>query len=139
MFEIHKWPIRVYYEDTDSGGVVYHANYLCFFERARTEWLRSKSLEQDTLLQQYGIIFAVRSLSIDYQRPASFNQLLEVQSKVLQLKRTSITFEQKLFITSLNEHEPIVSAKVKVGCVNADIMPMKPMVMPQALMAQLTI
>lgn len=72
------WPVRVYYEDTDSGGVVYYANYLKFMERARTEWLRSLGFEQDVLNAQHGIIFAVRSVTVEYLRPARFNDLLSV-------------------------------------------------------------
>ncbi len=67
------WPVRVYYEDTDSGGVVYYANYLKFMERARTEWLRARGFEQDVLLGEHRLMFAVRSLSVDYHRPARFN------------------------------------------------------------------
>jgi len=74
--QIFHWPIRVYYEDTDSGGVVYHANYLNYMERARTEWLRNLGFEQDILLQQYGLIFAVRAIDIDYIKPAQFNNEL---------------------------------------------------------------
>ncbi|MCI0506660.1 MAG: YbgC/FadM family acyl-CoA thioesterase, partial [Gammaproteobacteria bacterium] len=67
------WQARVYYEDTDSGGVVYYANYLKFLERARTEWLRSFGIQQDLLAQQDGLIFAVRSVQLEYVKPAKFN------------------------------------------------------------------
>ncbi len=67
------FPVRIYYEDTDSGGVVYYANYLKFMERARTEWLRALGFEQDQLLEQEGVIFAVRSVTVDYNAPARFN------------------------------------------------------------------
>ena len=70
------WPIRVYYEDTDSGGVVYYANYLKFMERARTEMLRSLGFEQDQLIEDLGIIFVVHSLSVQYKKPAIFNDEL---------------------------------------------------------------
>ncbi|MEJ1469461.1 MAG: YbgC/FadM family acyl-CoA thioesterase, partial [Candidatus Sedimenticola sp. (ex Thyasira tokunagai)] len=72
------WPVRVYYEDTDSGGVVYYANYLKFMERARTEWLRQLGFEQDELLEKEGILFAVRRVAVDYLRPARFNDELLV-------------------------------------------------------------
>ena len=72
------WPVRVYYEDTDTGGVVYYANYLRFMERARTEWLRSLGFEQDALAREAGVIFAVRSAALEYLRPARFNDLLQV-------------------------------------------------------------
>ena len=65
-----QWPVRVYYEDTDAGGVVYYANYLKFLERARTEWLRSISFEQQQILEQQGVLFAVRGVSVEYRKPA---------------------------------------------------------------------
>ncbi|MGZ4992514.1 MAG: YbgC/FadM family acyl-CoA thioesterase, partial [Methylobacter sp.] len=68
------WPIRVYYEDTDAGGVVFYANYLKFFERARTEMLRAIGYEQDELIANEGIIFVVRSVQVDYLSPARFNE-----------------------------------------------------------------
>ena len=72
------WPVRVYYEDTDAGGVVYYANYLKFMERARTEWLRTLGFEQTTLLNDYGIKFVVRAVALEYLRPALFNDRLEI-------------------------------------------------------------
>jgi len=77
------WPIRIYYEDTDSGGVVYYANYLKFMERARTEWLRAEGFEQDELLAKENVIFAVRSVQVDYLLPAKFNEEVVVSTKVL--------------------------------------------------------
>ncbi len=88
------WPVRVYYEDTDSGGVVYYANYLKFMERARTEWLRGRGFEQDALLHEQRLMFAVRSLTVDYHRPARFNDLLLVRSAVVQAGGASLVFEQ---------------------------------------------
>ncbi len=92
------WPIRVYYEDTDCGGVVYHSNYLKFMEQARTEWLRDLGFEQDILIEKYGIIFAVRSLSIDYLRPALFNQQLRVETTIEKLTKVSILFKQCIYL-----------------------------------------
>jgi len=94
------WSIRVYYEDTDCGGVVYHSNYLKFMEQARTEWLRHLGLEQDVLRDEYGIIFAVRSLSIDYLKPAAFNQLLSVETEIEKAGKVSLFFKQKIFSDS---------------------------------------
>jgi acyl-CoA thioester hydrolase len=93
------WPVRVYYEDTDNGGVVYYANYLKFMERARTEWLRTRGVEQDVLVQQQGVIFAVRSAQLDYLKPARFNQLLAVSVNVVQVGKASLTFEQRVIET----------------------------------------
>lgn len=90
------WPVRVYYEDTDAGGVVFYANYLKFFERARTEMLRSVGFEQDNLLAEQNLIFVVRSVKVDYLKPARFNELLDVSAKVIEYKKTNFTFEQAI-------------------------------------------
>jgi acyl-CoA thioester hydrolase len=107
------WPIRVYYESTDAGGVVYHAEYLRFFERARTEWLRSLGFEQPELRTSEGVIFVVRSMHIKYLQPARFNELLEVSSKLVELGRSRFVFEQTL----LRDTEILNQAKVEVACV----------------------
>ncbi|MFI3196702.1 MAG: tol-pal system-associated acyl-CoA thioesterase [Methylococcaceae bacterium] len=88
------WPVRVYYEDTDAGGVVFYANYLKFFERARTEMLRAMGYEQDELMASAGIIFVVRSVQVDYLRSARFNELIQVSAEVVLVKKASLTFEQ---------------------------------------------
>lgn len=90
------WPVRVYYEDTDHGGVVFYANYLKFMERARTEWLRSLGFEQDRLIDEEGLIFAVRSVQLNYHRPARFNDSLEITAQVIKFGRASIDFEQQV-------------------------------------------
>lgn len=90
------WPVRVYYEDTDHGGVVFYANYLKFMERARTEWLRSLGFEQDRMIEEEGLIFAVRSVELNYHRPARFNDLLDVTARVIRYGRASIDFEQQV-------------------------------------------
>lgn len=89
-------PVRVYYEDTDSGGVVYYANYLKFMERTRTEWLRALGFEQDRLAEGEGIIFAVRSVQLDYLLPARFNDALQVSAAVSRCGGASITFDQEV-------------------------------------------
>ena len=90
------WPIRVYYEDTDSGGVVYYANYLKFMERARTEWLRALGFEQDALLREQGVIFAAHSINLDFLKPARFNQLLHVTVKLIELGHASLSVTQQV-------------------------------------------
>jgi acyl-CoA thioester hydrolase len=89
-------PVRVYYEDTDSGGVVYYANYFKFMERARSEWLRAVGYEQDVLARQQGVIFAVRSAAIDFLKPARFNELLHVSAAVTHMGRASLSFKQQV-------------------------------------------
>lgn len=112
------WPVRVYYEDTDSGGVVYYANYLKFMERARTEWLRARGFEQDTLLRDQQLLFAVRTLSMEYHRPARFNDLLEVASRIVTAGGASLVFGQT--IQRAGSAELLCSAQVKVACLDAE-------------------
>lgn len=123
------WPVRVYYEDTDSGGVVYHSNYLNFMERARTEWLRSMKLEQDDIINELGIIFVVRSLSIDYLKPALFNDALLVKSSVQKLAKASIIFEQ--VIVRENDGQLLTKGVVKVASVSVENS--RPVPLPETL------
>jgi acyl-CoA thioester hydrolase len=109
------WPVRVYYEDTDSGGVVYYANYLKFMERARTEYLRSLGFEQDDLAQQ-GLIFAVHRAEIDYIKPARFNNALLVTAKIAQQKKVSLTFDQKV---QQQSGEVCSRGKIKIVCIDS--------------------
>ena len=92
-------PVRVYYEDTDHGGVVYYANYLKFMERSRTEYLRSCGLEQDRLINHEDLIFAVSRAEIDYKRPATFNNLLLVTAEIAETSRVKMTFKQQIYRT----------------------------------------
>ena len=112
------WPIRVYYEDTDKAGVVYYANYLKFMERARTEWLRAKGYEQDRLASVEKILFAVRSLQLDYLKPALFNQALIVSVKVLTIGKASMEFEQNVTNADGNK-ELLCTGTVKIACLDA--------------------
>ncbi|NOT84923.1 MAG: tol-pal system-associated acyl-CoA thioesterase [Methylococcaceae bacterium] len=125
------WPIRVYYEDTDAGGVVYYANYLKFFERARTEMLRAIGYEQDQLRSSENILFVVRALQIDYLSPAHFNDLLAVSSTVTEIKRTRILFDQVITKESLT----LCHAAISIACLNATSM--RPTAIPQPLLEQL--
>lgn len=110
-------PLRVYYEDTDASGVVYHASYLRFFERARTEWLRALGLMQDRLMRELDVAFTVANLQIDFRAPARLDDALEVHTTIPQLRRASIVFEQVLHRSG----EPAVLARatVRVCCVDA--------------------
>ena len=120
--------VRVYYEDTDSGGVVYYANYLRFLERARTEWLRSQGIEQDQVRAKFGVLFAVRSVAIDYHRPARFNDLLEVSVRVVRLGKASLEFEQSITgqVDEQGDKQLLASARVKVACLDAVLFKPKP-------------
>lgn len=126
------WPVRVYYEDTDSGGVVYHANYLKYFERARTEYLRSLGHQLDVLLQNEGVLFVVKSMQIDYLKPARFNDALQVELEITALKSASLIFLQTL----MRESDEILSvAEVRVVCLRAD--GFRPVAIPEFLLQSL--
>lgn len=125
------FPVRVYYEDTDAGGVVFYANYLKFFERARTEMLRAMGHEQDQLRINAGIIFVVRSVQVDYLSPARFNELLQVSSNVTEAKKASLTFAQ----TVSRDGDILATGLIRIACLNADTM--RPTVIPHYLLEQL--
>lgn len=106
--------VRVYYEDTDAGGVVYYANYLKFMERARTEWLRALGFEQDALREQEGVVFAVRALTVEFLKPARFNDLLRATVSVQRLGGASLSFEQQI----QRDGVALVRAELKVACLD---------------------
>lgn len=124
------WPIRVYYEDTDAGGVVYHGQYLAFFERARTEMLRERGFHQQRLLEEQ-LGFVVRKLTIDYHHPARLDDLLEVRSEITDIRRASLTFTQTLMHKNGTF---LCRAEVLVACVNISLM--KPVALPESIVAE---
>lgn len=121
------WPVRVYYEDTDTGGVVYYANYLKFFERARTEWLRSFGLNQDKLAQEEGLIFVVRRALLDFARPARLDNLLEVTVEPLKLARVYVDLVQEARCGT----QVLARAEIRVACLRQR--DFKPVAIPQTL------
>ena len=124
------WNARVYYEDTDAGGVVYHARYLAFYERARTEMLRLLDIKQQTLLQE-GIAFVVKKMDISYDFPARLDDMLTISTQVEQIRKASIIFKQ----TILNQNKQIISnADVIIACVN--MTKMKPCALPKLLVLE---
>lgn len=124
--------LRVYYEDTDAGGVVYHSKYLNFMERARSEWLRRLGFEQDVLRAGQNLLFTVRKVDIDYLKPAFFNELLEIHSRVTDERRVSLVFEQIVYNRS---SEMICRADVVIVCINAN--KMKPAAIPENILTEL--
>ncbi|TKB54600.1 tol-pal system-associated acyl-CoA thioesterase [Ferrimonas aestuarii] len=126
-----QWPIRVYYSDTDAGGVVYHANYLNFFEHARSEMLRQSGFEQDELMQQ-GVVFVVSNINLDFVRPAKFNQQLVVDTQITKLGGASMAFEQQLLD---QDGQVYCQADVKVVCVDATSF--KPQPIPKSIKQEL--
>ncbi|MDE2234058.1 MAG: tol-pal system-associated acyl-CoA thioesterase [Gammaproteobacteria bacterium] len=128
------WPVRVYYEDTDFGGVVYHANYLKFLERGRSEWLRHLGFEQDKLREQLGIQFVVVGMQLEFHQPALFNHELEVSVLVTGMRPASMIFDQS--ITDLTAGRALVcSAQVRAACV--DSVTHKPKPLPREIVAEL--
>lgn len=109
------WPVRVYWEDTDAGGVVYYANYLKFLERARSEWLRTLGIHQAELAAQDDVLFVVRRVEADYRKPARFDDALAVQSRITELGRASLTMAQQVW----RGDEVLLAAQVKLACVSA--------------------
>jgi acyl-CoA thioester hydrolase len=134
-----QWPVRVYYEDTDAGGVVYHARYLHFMERARTEWLRNLGFEQDRLRSEQGVLFAVRKMTLDFVRPARFNQELCVSSRIIGNGRASIDFAQQV-VDAADDHV-YCRGTVNVACLDATrLRPARiPSIILQALMPSLNV
>lgn len=110
-----EWPVRVYYEDTDAGGVVYHTSYIRFLERARTEWLRSLGYSQARLVEEIGLVFSVVSLEVKYLLPARLDDLLHVRSSVEQGGGASVNFQQ---VIHRGEQE-LVRGTVVVACLDA--------------------
>ena len=123
-----RWPARVYWEDTDGGGIVYYANYLKFLERARTEWLRSLGFVQSQLALDPGIVFAVRSVQVDYRRPARLDDELFVSCTLEDHGAASLMFGQQV----LRGDELLVSARVRIACLDAAAM--RPAPLPDFLL-----
>ena len=127
------WPVRVYWEDTDAGGVVYYANYLKFMERARTEWLRSLGLEQGPLKDQHDLMFVILNIEAQYRAPARYGDLLQVTCVLQEHTRTSITFNQSIHRSTL-DGELLVQGKSRAACVSATTL--KPQRIPPMLLKE---
>lgn len=125
------WSVRVYYEDTDAGGIVYYANYLKFFERARTEWLRHLGIAQQELAAQHDTLFVVKSVSADYHAPARLDDVIKLTLSVEKLGRASLQLVQHAWCGE----RLLNTAHVKVGCVDASL---RPRSMPAAVAQRLT-
>ena len=113
---VFQWPARVYWEDTDAGGIVYYASYLRFLERARTEWLRSLGYSQQALAQDPGIVFAVVSLTVEYRRPAKLDDELTVTCEPRCDGPVTLCFGQRVL---RGAGETLATAEVRVACVDA--------------------
>ncbi|MCA1714589.1 MAG: tol-pal system-associated acyl-CoA thioesterase [Gammaproteobacteria bacterium] len=125
------WPTRVYWEDTDAGGVVYHAQYLAFLERARSEWLRARGHGQELLRADYDLVFAVRAMRIDFRKPARLDDMLHVTVALRQCRSASLVIAQAID----RGGERLLDAEVKVAALSAR--DFRPRAIPQPLLDEL--
>jgi acyl-CoA thioester hydrolase len=132
MKPVHSHPVRVYYEDTDAGGIVYYANYLKFFERARTEWLRELGFSQSKFLE-HSLGFVVKRVEMENIAPARFDQQLQIHTEVDEVKRVSLLFRQKIVD---EQQKTLVNALVRVACV--DLVRMKPIAIPKTVIEEIS-
>jgi acyl-CoA thioester hydrolase len=131
MPSVYDWTVRVYYEDTDAGGIVFYANYLKFFERARTEWLRALDIGQQALREEHNAIFVVKAADIEYHAPARLDDVLKLTLSIEKLGRASVQFIQQAWCCDAL----LASARVKVGCVDAATM--RPRALPDPIAARM--
>jgi acyl-CoA thioester hydrolase len=128
---VFSWPTRVYWEDTDAGGVVYHAQYLAFLERARSEWMRAQGYGQELLRLEHGLVFAVRAMTLDFLRPARLDDALLVGASLRECRRASAVFAQSV----RRGDELLLTATVRVAALDAG--GFRPQAIPQPLYNQL--
>jgi acyl-CoA thioester hydrolase len=127
----YTWQIRVYYEDTDAGGIVFYANYLKFFERARTEWLRACGIDQRRLADEMGAIFIVRSTALDYRAPARLDDVIKIVSRIERLGRASVDFAQEAW----RDGTLLATGAIRIGCVER--IRLRPTAIPPPVLAAL--
>jgi acyl-CoA thioester hydrolase len=128
--KIFSVPVRVYFQDTDAGGVVYHANYLNFMERARTEWLRTYGHSNAGLMKEFGMVFVMRSVKLDYLKPALLDDALDVTAQIKDIGRSRVTLLQ----TVRRGDELLTEAEVHLVCVSLESF--KPVSVPEILRKQ---
>ncbi len=125
------WPTRVYWEDTDAGGVVYHAQYLAFLERARTEWMRAQGYGQELLRREHDLVFAVRAMQLDFLKPARLDDALAVSAELSECRRASAVFSQSIH----RGDELLLTAQVRVAALDAG--GFRPRAIPSPLLGEL--
>ncbi|WP_044041553.1 tol-pal system-associated acyl-CoA thioesterase [Caballeronia insecticola] len=123
-----EWPVRVYYEDTDAGGIVFYANYLKFFERARTEWLRACGIDQQRVAESDGIVFVVRRTAVDYSSPARLDDVIRVVSRIERLGRASVDFHQEAW------RDGVLLASGEIRIASVDRASIRPAGIPDAVL-----
>ena len=131
MVEPFVWPVRIYWEDTDAGGVVYHAQYLAFMERARTEWLREVGLHQDALKRDADLVFVVRAMTLDFRAPARLDDQLSVSVALLECRGASLVLTQRI----TRGASLLIEATLKIAALRASTF--KPCAIPDSLLTQL--
>ncbi|MFC7433187.1 tol-pal system-associated acyl-CoA thioesterase [Hydrogenophaga bisanensis] len=132
------WPVRVYWEDTDAGGIVFYANYLKFFERARTEWLRHLGVAQQQLRDEVGGMFVVSATQVQYHRPARLDDLLLVTARIEEAGRASLTIRQQALLKPQQEDQDstlLCEGSIRIGWVDAQTL--RPQRIPAAVLAVL--
>ena len=129
------FPIRIYWEDTDAGGIVFYANYLKFFERARTEWLRSLGIQQHALKEENGGMFVVSETQIKYFSPARLDDLLEVTALTAEAGRASLVLAQQAWLTIDGERKLLAEGTIRIGWVDSNTL--KPGRIPAAILEAL--
>jgi len=127
------WPVRVYYEDTDAGGIVYHANYLRFFERSRTEWLRNLGFNQDWLRRERGLLFVVHDMTVRFHQPARFDDRLSVTCAMTQARGASMRFQQT--ILEADRQSLLCDAALTLACI--DSQQFRPRPIPKTIRAEM--
>ena len=123
-------PVRIYWEDTDAGGVVYHAQYVAFLERARSEWMRAQGYGQERLRGEHGLLFAVRAMQLDFLKPARLDDALQVTARLRECRRASVVFAQDI----RRGPDLLLTAVVRVAALGIDF---RPMPIPQPLYDEL--
>jgi acyl-CoA thioester hydrolase len=128
--KVFSLPVRVYFQDTDAGGVVYHASYVNFMERARTEWLRSFGYSNAALMKELGVVFVVRSMKLDYLKPALLDDLVSVTARIKEIGRSRVTLWQEV----MRGDELLTEGEVHLVCVQ--LATFKPTSVPDVLRKQ---
>ncbi|MGV8923094.1 MAG: tol-pal system-associated acyl-CoA thioesterase [Thermomonas sp.] len=131
MIQKFSWPVRVYWEDTDAGGVVYHARYLAFLERARSEWMRSRGFDQETMRRRDDLVFVVRAMQIDFRGPARLDDQLQVSVGLLECRGASFTMVQQIHLGDVL----LIQAKVRIAALQASSF--RPRPIPEPLNSEL--
>ena len=119
MKAVFTFPIRIYWEDTDAGGIVFYANYLKFFERARTEWLRSLGVEQQSLKDESGGMFVVSETQLKYFSPARLDDLLEVTARTAESGRASLVLTQQAWLNAAGQRKLLAEGTIRIGWVDS--------------------